>query len=159
MSAVAALQEMNFAWIDDVAVVERHKSGRISTHTTHGSVSAGAWLGGLTGLFVGILFPPAMFTFFLVGAGSGAAMQKVVKESGLDTTMLKEIKDSLDKGTSALILIGAKGDADQMANAFEKYKPTKVIRHEIPDTAVDDLKEQFEQAQAAVPDDEHLEGE
>ena len=58
MSAIRALTELDYAWLEDVAIVERHNSGRVSTHTTHGSVAAGAAWGGLTGLLVGLLFPP-----------------------------------------------------------------------------------------------------
>lgn len=147
MNAVRALTEMDFAWIDDVAIIERHNSGRISTHTTHGSVSGGAAWGGLMGMLIGLLFPPVGFlALFGVGAASGALVEKLTKETGLDKDMLDEIRNSLEKGTSALLLLGAKGDAEQMAKAFEKYQPVDVIRHEIPDTTVDNLKEKFEAA-------------
>lgn len=150
MAAVRALQEMEFAWIDDVAIVERHKSGRVSTHTTHGSVGAGAAWGGLMGLFIGLLFPPAGF-LALWGAGmaGGALAGKIAKETGLDESLMTDIKNSLDKGTSALLLMGAKGDADQMAKAFEKYKPVDVLRRDIPDQTVDNLREKLQSAEAA----------
>ena len=45
MSAIRALTELDYAWLEDVVIVERHNSGRVSTHTTHGSVAAGAALG------------------------------------------------------------------------------------------------------------------
>ena len=67
MSAVRALTELDYAWLEDVAIVERHNSGRISTHTTHGSVAAGAAWGGLTGLLVGLLFPPLGFLAIWAG--------------------------------------------------------------------------------------------
>jgi uncharacterized membrane protein len=141
MTAVRALSEMNYAWIDDVAVVERHNSGRVATHTTHGSVTAGAAWGGLAGLFVGILFPPAILGWWAAGAVGGALIEKATKETGLDKAMLDEIKDELGKGNSALILIGLSGDTDQMAKAFEKYNPSKIIRHDMPDKTVENLKE------------------
>ena len=49
-------------------------------------------------------------------------------------------------GRSRLVLDdrGASGDADQMAKAFEKYHPTKVIREPIPDETVENLKEALE---------------
>jgi uncharacterized membrane protein len=147
MNAVRALTEMNYAWIDDVAVVERHNSGRIATHTTHGSVTAGAAWGGLAGLFVGILFPPAILGFWAAGAAGGALMEKATKETGLDKKMLTEIKDELDKDTSALLLIGLSGDTDEMTKAFEKYNPVKVIRHDLPEKAVENLKGALESSE------------
>jgi uncharacterized membrane protein len=154
LGAVRALTELNKAWVDDVAVIERHKSGRVSTHTTHGSVSAGAWFGGLTGMLIGLLWPPAFFTLFLVGAGSGALMEKLVKETGLDKEMLKEIKDSLGKGESALLMLGASGDVDEMAAAFQKYNPTDVIRRTIDDASLEDLKTKLETATAEMETEE-----
>jgi hypothetical protein len=64
--------------------------------------------------------------------------------------MVDDIKAELTNGTSALILMGAEGDADQMARAFEPYNPVKVIRHKIDEATVESLKSQLE----AAPDAE-----
>lgn len=155
LGAVRALQELRYAWIDDMAVVERHNSGRVSTHTTHGSVAGGALWGGIAGMFVGLLFPPVGFLgLWAAGLGAGAVAGAVTKESGLDKGMLDGVRKTLDKGTSALILIGATGDADEAARAFEPYHPVDVIRHEIPDATVQDLKQKLTDAEAAAKDDE-----
>lgn len=146
MAAIRDLTQLDRAWVDDIAVVERHRSGRISTHTTHGSVTAGAYFGGLTGMLIGLLFPPFGFlALFAVGAGAGALTQRLIKETGLDKHMLDEIKGALDKGTSALIMIGAQGDVDDMAHAFDDYRPTSTIRRALPDETVDGLREAIDQ--------------
>lgn len=153
LAGVRALQELNYAWVDDVAVVERHRSGRVSTHTSHGSVAEGAFWGGIAGIFVGLLFPPVGFlALWATGLAAGAVAGEAVKEHGLDKAMLAEIRGELDKGTSALILIGATGDVDEMARAFAQYKPAKVIRHEIPDKTVDDLKTKLSDAEQVAAD-------
>ena len=145
MNAVRALTELKYAWIDDVAIVERHKSGRVSTHTTHGSVTGGALWGGLLGMLIGLLWPPTVFlALWGIGMGTGALVEKLSKETGLDKDMLDEIRNSLDKGTSALLLLGASGDVDQMSSAFEQYHPVEVIRKEIPEQAIADLKTALE---------------
>ena len=141
LTAVRALQDLDYAWIDDVAVVERHQSGRVSTHTTHGSVAEGAFWGGLAGIFVGLLFPPVGFlALWAAGLGAGAITGEAIKEHGLDKKMLNDIRNELDKGTSALLLIGATGDVDEMTRAFDLYKPVKVIRHPIDDKTVENMK-------------------
>ena len=153
MNAVRALEELDYAWMEDVAVVERHHSGRTSTHTTHGSVSAGAAWGGLTGMLVGLLWPPVGFlAWWAAGMGVGALIEKATKEAGLDSAMLDEIKDSLDKGQSALLLIGAAGDADEMTRAFEPYHPIDVLRRPLPEQAVANLQEALGSSEA--PTDE-----
>ena len=148
MGALRSLTESHKTWIDDVAIVERHKSGRIATHTTHGSVVAGAWFGGMTGMLIGLLFPPAFFPLFVVGAGAGALAEKLVKETGLDHEMLDEIRASLVKGTSALIMIGAEGDVDDMAEAFAEYHPSETIRRPLPEHTVEQMQTKLEEAQA-----------
>jgi uncharacterized membrane protein len=141
MNAVRALTELDYAWLEDVAIVERHNSGRISTHTTHGSVAAGAAWGGLTGMLVGLLFPPLGFVALWAGGMAiGAGVEKATKETGLPTGFMNKVKQELTKGTSALILFGASGDTEEMAKAFDKYNPTSVVREQITDETVDSMK-------------------
>lgn len=144
LSAVQALTELRKAWVDDVAVIEKHKSGRVSTHTPHGSVTGGALWGALLGMLLFWWFPPMWFLGgWAGGAAVGGLVGKAMKSSGLDEKMVDEIKAELTNGTSMLMLMGASGDADEMAQAFEPYKPSKVIRHAIEESTVENLKEQF----------------
>jgi uncharacterized membrane protein len=152
MSAVRALEEMRYAWIDDVAVVERHESGRVSLHSPHGSVTGGALWGGLIGMLLFWWFPPAWFLGgWLGGAGIGALTGEVMKRSGLDEGMVEDVKSKLTNGTSALLLMGARGDADQMAHAFEPYHPVEVVRHGLSDETVANLEEAFGGGEAPPP--------
>jgi uncharacterized membrane protein len=145
LGAVRALEEMRYLWLEDVAVVERHHSGRISTHTTHGSVTEGTAWGSLTGGLVGLLFGPVGFIAgILFGGGAGALIGRATKTTGMDADLLNEIKAALDKGTSALVLIGAEGDADQMTRAFEPYSPTQVIRRTLEESTLETIKTNLE---------------
>jgi uncharacterized membrane protein len=142
LSAVQALEELRYAWIDDVAVVEKHKTGIVTIHTPHGSPGTGAWFGGLIGLLLFWWFPPAwFFGGWLAGLGIGALVGEAMAKAGLDKKMVDEIKSELEPGTSALLLIGAQGDADEMARAFALYHPTKVMRFPLADDTVEKLKE------------------
>ena len=147
VAAVSALEELRYAWIDDVAVVERTHGGHTRVHTTHGSVTGAAFWGGLAGMFIGLLWPPLFFLgFWGAGLGIGALIGKATKEAGLDQDMLREVKESVQPGTSALVLIGATGDADQMARAFEPYHPSKVQRHRLSDETIEHLSKVMEEA-------------
>jgi uncharacterized membrane protein len=142
LAGVRALEELQKAWVDDVAVIEKHESGRVSLHTPHGSVAGGALWGGIIGMLLFWWFPPGWFLAgWLGGLGIGAAAGEAMKKSGIDQQLVDDIKAELTDGTSALALIGASGDADEMANAFEQYHPTKVIRHALPEETVANLKE------------------
>ena len=90
MAAVRALEELHYAWIDDVAIVEKHKGGRIATHSPHGSVAAGAWLGALVGLLLFFWFPPAWFLAGWVGGGAiGGLIGKAMKDAGMDDELIE----------------------------------------------------------------------
>lgn len=142
LSAVRALEDMRYAWVDDVAVVEKHRSGRVSLHTPHGSAAGGALFGGLIGLLLFWWFPPAwFFGGWLGGMGVGALAGEAMKKAGVDQGLVDQVKAELTDGTSALVLMGATGDADQMARAFEPYQPVKVIRHEMPEETVANLRD------------------
>jgi uncharacterized membrane protein len=144
LSAVRALEEMHYLWVDDVATVEKHKHGHVSLHTPHGSPATGAWLGGLLGMLLFFWFPPVWFlgaTFG--GAAIGAAIGDAMKHAGIDSTLTDRVKGLLADGTSALLLIGASGDADEMAHAFRPYKPVEVIREQLDDHALEDLSDRL----------------
>lgn len=141
LAAARALEELRYAWIDDVAVVEKHKGGFVTLHTPHGSATRGAMWGGLLGLLLFWWFPPAWFLGgWLGGLGGGALIGEAMKHSGFDESLTREVKAELTPGTSALLLIGASGDAEEMARAFQPYHPTKVMRHALPDQTVENLK-------------------
>ena len=164
MSAVRALEEMDYAWMEDISIVERHNSGRVATHTSHGSVTGATALGGLTGMLIGIIMPPLGFVgWMLAGMGAGALIGKISKDKGLDGDLepiVDELKSDLDKGTSALLLIGAAGDTEQMERAFESHEPTKISHHDLPDKTVADLRDVFTEAEktAGDPDDTNSSG-
>lgn len=142
LSAVQALEELRYAWIEDVAVVEKHKTGLTTIHTPHGSPATGAFFGGLIGLLVFWWFPPAwFFGGWLAGLGIGALIGEAMAKAGLDKKMIEQIKSELTPGTSALLLIGAEGDADEMARAFAPYHPAKVMRFPLSDDTIEKLKQ------------------
>ena len=144
LGAVRALEELDYAWIDDVAVVEKHQHGHISLHTPHRSLSGGAWAGALVGMLALWWFPPAWFLLGAVGgAAVGAGVGELMKQAGLDDTLVDRVKGQLTNGSSALLLIGVTGDVDQMSRAFESHHPTNVIREPIPEATVDHLKEKL----------------
>ncbi len=143
VASVRALEELDYAWIDDIAIVEKHKGGFVSIHSPHGSVALGAFYGGLIGLLLFWWFPPAWFLGgWLGGLGGGALIGEAMKRSGLDEKLVEQVKSELTPGTSALLLIGATGDLDQMARAFEQHHPVSTIREPLSDEALDNLKKE-----------------
>jgi uncharacterized membrane protein len=150
LAATRALEELHYAWIDDVAVVEKHKTGLVTLATPHGSAAVGALFGGLLGLLLFWWFPPAWFLGgWLGGMGAGALIGEAMKRSGIDENLVREVKSELHPGSSALLLIGVSGDADQMARAFATYHPSKVLRYPLSDSTIEALKEAFQADQTS----------
>ena len=144
LSAVRALEELHYAWMDDIAVIEKHKGGLVALHTPHGSALQGAFYGSLIGLLLFWWFPPAWFLGgWLGGMGGGALIGEAMNRSGIDLTLVDQVKAELTPGTSALLLIGVSGDADQMERAFEEHHPASVIRHPMPEPTLENLKKEL----------------
>jgi uncharacterized membrane protein len=143
VASVRALEELNYAWIDDLAIVEKHKHGLVSVHSPHGSAALGAFYGGLIGLFLFWWFPPAWFLGgWLGGLGGGALIGEAMERAGVDQKLVDEVKSELAPGTSALLLIGATGDVDQMSRAFEQNHPLKVTRVPLSEDTLENLKKE-----------------
>jgi uncharacterized membrane protein len=75
--------------------------------------------------------------------GGGALIGEAMKRTGIDETFVDQVKSELTPGTSALFLIGASSDADEMARAFEEHHPTSVIRHTLPEPTLKNLKKEM----------------
>lgn len=124
-------------WVDHLAVVERHRSGRVATHTTHGSVVEGAAWGVVVGGLVGLLFGPAGVLWGAAAAGAaGAALEDVVKETGLSENLLADVRDSLDRQSSALVLMGPEDQVTDALTTVGRFEPDRVIREPVSDETV-----------------------
>jgi uncharacterized membrane protein len=144
LSDVRALDQLPYAWLDDVATVEKHKGGFVALHTPRGSVLRGAFYGSLIGLLLFWWFPPAWFLGgWLGGIGGGALIGEAMKRSGIDEIFVDQVKSVLTPGTSALFLIGSKSDIDEMARELEGHHPSRVIRHTLPESTLDNLKKEM----------------
>jgi uncharacterized membrane protein len=139
-----ALDQLPYAWLDDVATVEKHEGGIVALHTPHGSAVRGAFFGSLIGLLLFWWFPPAWFYGgWLGGMGGGALIGEAMKRSGIDETFVDQVKSVLTPGTSALFLIGSKSDVDEMARELDDHHPSRVIRHALPEPTLESLKKEM----------------
>jgi uncharacterized membrane protein len=143
LDKVRAAEELGYTWIDDVAIIERHHSGRIATHTPHGSVKAGAAWGTLLGALVGVFFPPAGFLALTgLGAGTGALIEKASKEAYVPEDLFDEVKDSLEDGTSALLVLGETTVLGEAQTAFAGTYAREIIR-ELDEDDVEQMKQKL----------------
>jgi uncharacterized membrane protein len=116
-------------WLDEVALVEHRRSGRLIVRGTIAghyldeeedgdvmgrSTAAGALTGGLAGLVFG---PPAV-AVGLVGGAAAGGMTEAGKATPLQGELFTEIRGSVPEGGSALVLLAEPEHVDAMIESL-----------------------------------------
>jgi uncharacterized membrane protein len=115
------LQREELIQIADAAVVS-WPEGAKKPKTRQLTNLAGA--GALGGAFWGLLFGLLFFVPFLglaVGAGVGA-LSGAMSDVGIDDKMIKDVRDKIKPGTSALFLLTTRSVPDRIADRFENMR-------------------------------------
>ena len=128
LATIADLAPETSVWVDDVAVVSRGKLGFIRVNSTWAqdddATAGGVGWGALTGGLVGALLGPEGA---LAGAVGGGAMGGLVGTSidiSVADPVLEEFANSLEKDTSAMVLVGEEVTMADFASAVEPYDAT-----------------------------------
>jgi len=132
---------------DAVATIVRTADGKYKVSTNHHAVGGGATWGMFWGLLFGLLFFVPVFGM-AVGAGLGALMGKVEK-SGLDKEFIKQVRDMLKPGTSALFVIVEKVTPDKAVEGLSQYGGT-VLKSSLSKDAESQLQEALHGAPATA---------
>lgn len=140
MRALEAYQELNpdDRWPHQVAVLERHRFGRLAVYGTTGTdalwedegaspaTSVGA--GGLTGLLASVVgCPIGTLVGGELGAGLGAVLTSTTEESSEPTYEL--LRETLSRDSSALLLLADGPMVDEMIRSFRPHAVDVVRRH------------------------------
>jgi uncharacterized membrane protein len=130
-SAVKQLYFDGVIGVYDAAVVSKDAAGQVKVHKTEMPTQYGAWGGLAVGALVGIFFPPYLVWELAAGAAAGSLIGHFW--GGMSRSDLKEIGDTLQASTAALIVIGRSRLQEALANAtkhavtqFEKELRTDV---------------------------------
>jgi uncharacterized membrane protein len=119
LASLRGLEKEGQIAFEDTAIVEHRADGKFevkneASSTTETGAVVGALLGGL--LFV--VFPVAGIALgAAAGAGIGAALG-----GGVDGQFVKEVKEQLPPGKSALFLVIKDANADAAIAALRRYK-------------------------------------
>jgi len=115
----------------DAAVISKDATGQVKINKTEMPTQYGAWGGLAVGALVGIFFPPYLVWELAAGAAAGSLIGHLW--AGMSRSDLKEIGDSLQASTVALIVIGRSRLQEALADAtkhavrqFEKELRTDV---------------------------------
>jgi uncharacterized membrane protein len=137
---VRAAEELDLVWLDDLAVIKHHHSGRVSIHSTwaqdDSNLTGGIGWGAVTGALIGVLVGPGGALAGLIGGGSLAGAVGPAVDLSLDDPALDDLAASLDEGTSALVLVGETAD---FVDAFEDTA-ARLIEAELATETINELR-------------------
>jgi uncharacterized membrane protein len=129
--AVKQLYSDGVIGLYDAAVISKDAAGKVKISGTEKPTEYGALAGLGVGALAGIFFPPFLVWELPVGAVAGALIGHFWK--GMSRSDLKEIGDTLQASTAALIVIGQSELQEALAKAtkravkqFEKEMSTDV---------------------------------
>ena len=107
--------------------------------------AAGAMGGSFWGLLVGLLFANPLLGL-AVGAGAGAASGSL-NDIGINDNFLKELAETLPKGSAALALLVREATPDRVIERLRRHAPhAQLIHTNLSHTDEDLLREQLEKA-------------
>ena len=119
---LASLQAQNLITVQDEAIITwpRDKK-KPKTVQEHNMVGAGALGGGFWGLLFGLIF-----FIPLIGAAVGAAVGALsgsMVDVGIDDDFIKQVRQEVTPGTSALFVLSSDAVEDRVLDAFKEGNP------------------------------------
>ena len=102
----------------DAAVVNKDADGKVHVSKREKPTQKAAWTGAIVGAVVGVLFPPAIIPMAAAGGVTGGLLGHIW--AGMSRGDLKDLGDTLNSGTAALVVVGKTKLADKIAKATAK---------------------------------------
>jgi uncharacterized membrane protein len=127
----------------DAAVIVHTLEGKVKFEET-ADPSGKRWAkrGAIAGGVVGLIFPPSIIASAIVAGGAGGIWGRI-RDKGFKDEDLKELGESMEPGTSAIIAIAEDRVVEQLARGLEGYQ--RIARHTMSAEAA--------LAITAIPDD------
>jgi uncharacterized membrane protein len=113
----------------DAAVVVHTLDGKVKFEET-ADPSGKRWAkrGAIAGGIVGLIFPPSLLASAAIGGGAGAIWGKV-RDKGFKDDELKEIGESMEPGSSAIVAIAEDHVIERLQKGLEGYE--RIARHTV----------------------------
>jgi len=142
MITLQGMQERQMITLEDAAVVSWPQGNRKpTTRQLHSTAGAGAGWGAFWGFLFGLIF----FVPFLgaaIGAGMGG-MTGALADVGIDDDFIKQVRDKVIEGTSALFALTSEATAPDKVIDELKHYDFEIISTNLPEEQEQQLREAF----------------
>src|SRR5690554_4587649 len=144
LEGLQELRERHVLAIADAAVVTWPQGRRAPrTKQAVNTVGVGALGGTFWGMLVGFLFMVPLLGA-VVGAAAGA-LSGALTDIGIDDNFIKEVRDSVQPGTSALFLLAGTEAPDRVAEHLSRFDP-QLLTTNLSNEQEERLRELFNEA-------------
>jgi uncharacterized membrane protein len=131
-------------WLAEVSIIEHDADGRFSVkaknpHIEDRHTGKGAAIGGLTGLFVGVISGPlGLVIWSTVGMAAGATIGSSKESTFLP--LISQFEACLRPDASMLVLVGERPVLDALVDAVNP-QPGAVMREKLTSDQMDELSQ------------------
>ena len=140
-STLLALQKQHLIEVQDAAIVSWPQGKKQpKTQQLHSLTGQGAMMGAFWGMLFGLIFFIPFFGL-AVGAAMGALMGKF-NDYGIDDNFIKQTREKVTEGTSALFLLTSGAVQDKVVEAM-KGQTFEILSTNLPKEKEDELRAAF----------------
>jgi uncharacterized membrane protein len=140
-NTLLSLQKQQLITIEDAAIVTWPQGKKQpKTEQLHNMAGAGALQGAFWGMLFGLIFFVPFFGL-AVGAAMGALSGKFA-DYGIDDNFIKQMRDKVTEGTSALFLLTSGAVVDKIVEGL-KGQTFEIISTNLPKEKEDELRAAF----------------
>jgi uncharacterized membrane protein len=148
---LVTIQQQHLIALEDACVLEHGEDGHVHLKQAINLAAAGAASGSFWGMLIGLLFLNPLVGL-AVGAGAGAA-SGALSDIGINDQFLKELGETLPKGSAALALLVREGTPDRVVESLRSHAPhARLVKtslsHVDEDKLRDLIKTSAQQAEA-----------
>lgn len=141
---LVGIQQEHLISLEDAVVVENDSEGQVHLRQAVNLAAAGALGGGFWGSLVGLLFLNPLLGA-AVGASVGAA-SGALSDLGINDSFLREVGETLPKGSAALCLLVRDATPDRVVERLRSFAPhAKLLRTSLSHTDEEKLRELLDQ--------------
>jgi uncharacterized membrane protein len=141
---LVGIQQEHLISLEDAVVVEHDSEGQVHLRQAVNLAAAGALGGGFWGSLVGLLFLNPLLGA-AVGAGVGAA-SGALSDLGINDGFLREVGETLPKGSAALCLLVRDATPDRVVERLRSHAPhAKLLRTSLSHTDEERLRDLLDQ--------------